>query len=389
MRIALTEEQRQFRDRVREQYAQLLSAPARVALRGGADREPTFRAVIRDMGRRGLLGVALPAEHGGGGGSAVEQFLAFDEAMRADGPAFTTNALAPALLAHGSAEQRQEFVPKLLSGEITICIGYSEPGSGSDLASLTTRAVRDGDEYVINGHKTWTSAAAEADYIWLAARTDPAVKKHKGISLFLVPMGTPGIEVTPIRLLGDQHVNQVHLDDVRVPAGARIGAEHDGWRIITSQLNYERVVLSSSGVIERALEEVLGWAASTLLADGRRVLDEPWVQLTLARVRARLEFLRLLNWRNAWAVAEHGEPRPADASATKVFGGEFYQEAFGALMEVVGAHAVLSDGGPGAVLHAELERAYRDHRILTFAGGTSEIQRALIAAFGLGMPRAY
>jgi alkylation response protein AidB-like acyl-CoA dehydrogenase len=308
--------------------------------------------------------------------------------MRAGAPVpmLTINTVGPTIMNFGTDEQKQHFLPKILKGEIHFCIGYTEPGAGTDLAGLVTSAVRDGDEYVINGQKVFTSLAGDADYIWLAARTDPEAKKHKGISIFAVPMDTPGITVTPMRLLSEHDINQTFFDDVRVPATCLVGEENNGWGLITNQLNHERVTLCSSGVIERSLDEVVTWARNNRLADGRRVIDQPWVQLNLARVRAKLEFLRLINWKVAW-TATQGHLAVADASTTKVFGTEFYLEAFRLLMEVIGERAYLKDGSADSV-RGHLERSYRSLLILTFGGGTNEIQRDLIAMFGLGFPRA-
>jgi len=299
----------------------------------------------------------------------------------------TINSVGPTIMAYGSEEQKAHFVPAILKGEIHFCIGYSEPGAGTDLAALRTSAVRDGDEYIINGQKMWTSLAKGADYIWLAARTDPEAKKHKGISMFLVPMDTPGISLTPLHLLSEHDINQTFFDDVRVPASALVGGENQGWTLITSQLNHERVTLCSSGVIERVLSDVQRWSQETKLADGRRVIDQEWVQVNLARIRARLEFLRLINWKVAW-TATQGHLDAADASSIKVFGTEFYLEAFRLLFEVIGERGYLQDGSPEAVLRGRLERNYRSLLILTFGGGTNEIQRDLISMFGLGFPRA-
>jgi len=331
--------------------------------------------------------VGWPKEYGGRGFTAVEQFVFFDESMRAGAPVpmLTINTVGPTIMEFGSQEQRDFFLPRILKGEIHFCIGYSEPGAGTDLAALKTRAVRDGEEYVINGQKIFTSLAADADYVWLAARTNPEAKKHKGISLFVVPMDTPGVSIVPMRLLSEHNINQTFYEDVRVPSGALVGGENEGWRLITSQLNRERVTLCSPGIIERSLAEARRWAQETKLADGRRVVDQEWVQLSLARVHARLEFLKLINWKVAWASTQ-GRIDVADASTIKVFGTEFYLEAFRLLFEIVGQPGYLKEGAPDAVLKARLERMYRSLLILTFGGGTNEIQRDLIGVFGLGMP---
>ncbi len=389
MYIGLTDEQEALRNEVRAYYDKLLTPEVRAKLTGGGGVGPENRRIVRQMGEDGWLGVGWPKEYGGRGFGAFEQFIWFDESMRSGAPVpmLTINTVGPTIREYGSEEQKDFFLPKILKGEIHFCIGYSEPGAGTDLAALQTRAVRDGDEYVINGQKRWTSLATDADYIWLAVRTNPEVKKHKGISLFVLPMDTPGIKVLPIQVMGESNINQVFFEDVRVPASTRVGEENDGWRLITNQLNNERVTLCSSGIVERALDDVRSWAQETKLADGTRVIDQEWVQLNLARVHARLEYLRLMNWKIA-SEASKGLLKPADASSTKVFGTEFYLEAFRLMMEVLGQNSYVKEGSPGAVLQARLEHSYRGLIILTFGGGVNEVQRDLIAVFGLGMPLA-
>jgi alkylation response protein AidB-like acyl-CoA dehydrogenase len=374
---------------VRDYYKQLLTPAVRAKLTGAGGVGVEQRKVVRQMGADGWLGVGWPKEWGGRGFSAVEQFIWFDESMRAGAPVpmLTINTVGPTIMNYGSDEQKAFFLPKILKGEIHFCIGYSEAGAGTDLAALTTKAERDGDEYIINGQKMWTSLASDADYVWLAVRTNPNVKKHKGISLFIVPMDTPGIKVLPIHVMGESDINQVFYEDVRVPATTRVGEENEGWRLITNQLNHERVTLCSSGIVDRALGEVRAWAQETKLADGSTVIDQEWVQLNLARVHARLEFLRLINWKIASQAAK-GALQPADASSTKVFGTEFYLEAFRLLMEILGQSSYLKETAPGAVLQSRLEHMYRGLIILTFGGGVNEVQRDLIAVFGLGMPLA-
>jgi len=389
MYIGLTEEQERLQQEVRDYYKQLLTPEVRAKLVGSGGIGNEQRKVVRQMGEDGWLGVGWPKEWGGRGFSAVEQFIWFDESMRAGAPVpmLTINTVGPTIMNFGSDEQKEFFLPKILKGDVHFCIGYSEPGAGTDLAALQTKAERDGEEYIINGQKMWTSLASEADYVWLAVRTNPNVKKHKGISLFVIPMDTPGIKVLPINVMGETDINQVFYEDVRVPASTRVGEENEGWRLITNQLNHERVTLCSSGIVERALTDVREWAQQSKVADGSRVIDQEWVQINLARVHARLEFLRLINWKIASEAAK-GALQPADASATKVFGTEFYLEAFRLLMEILGQNSYLKSTAPGAVLQARLENSYRGLIILTFGGGVNEVQRDLIAVFGLGMPLA-
>ncbi len=389
MEIGYTEEHQALRNRLREYYASLLTPEVEAQLAESHGIGPNMRRVVKQMAADGWLGIGWPKEYGGQGLGPIEQYIFFDESMRAGAPVpmLTINTVGPTIMDFGTQEQKDFFLPKILAGDIHFCIGYTEPESGTDLASLQTRAVRDGDEYVINGQKIYTSLAGGADYIWLATRTDPEAAKHKGISMFIVPMDTPGIKVVPMHLLGDHNINYTFYEDVRVPAANLVGGENQGWTLITNQLNHERVTLCSSGIIERALDDVRAWAQNTKLADGRRVIDQEWVQVHLARVYARLEFLKLINWKVAWTATE-GHLDVADASTTKVFGTEFYMEAFKLLLEVVGQAGYLTRDSPDSVLAGRLEMYARSLVILTFGGGTNEIQRDLIAIFGLGLPRS-
>jgi alkylation response protein AidB-like acyl-CoA dehydrogenase len=300
----------------------------------------------------------------------------------------TINTVGPQIMQHGTEEQKRAFLPRILAGEIHFCIGYSEPQAGTDLAALTTRAERDGDDYIVTGQKLWTSLAGDADYCWLAVRTDPKAAKHAGLSILIVDLkGTEGIRIDPLELLSEHDINAVFFDGARVPVANRVGGENKGWKLITGQLNHERVTLCSSGLLERAFEQTRAFARRTKLPDGRRVIDQEWVRVNLARVYAGLEFLRLANWKVAWSGTK-GKLDVADASTIKVFGTEFYLESFRLLMEIIGPRAYLKRGTPEALREvSHLEVLYRSLLILTFGGGTNEIQRDLISLFGLGFPR--
>ncbi len=388
MYIGLTPELEELRDELRAYYAKLLTPEVEAELNTGEGVGPVPRKVWKQMAADGWAGIGWPKEYGGQGRSAIEQFIFFDESMRigAPVPMLTINSVAPTIMRYGSQEQKDFYLPKILAGEIHFAIGYTESDAGTDLASLKTRADRDGDEYVINGQKVFTSLATDADYIWLAVRTDQNVKKHKGISIIIVPTDTPGFKAEPIRNMGGLNTNITYYEDLRVPVGNLVGGENQGWNLITNQLNHERVTLCSSGVVERQLEDTIAWAAATKNADGTRVIDQEWVQINLAKVHAKLEFLKLANYRVA-ADATQGSPlNPADASTIKVFGTEFYLEAFRLLMEIVGPSAPVKFGSPEAVLKGRLEARVRSMHILTFGGGTNEMQRDLIAIFGLNMP---
>jgi len=388
MYIGYTDEQKALRDELRAYYDAMLTDEIQDELSRSEGVGPLARKLWKQMASDGWAGIGWPKEYGGQGRTPIEQFVFFDESMRAGAPVpmLTINSVAPTIMQYGSEEQKAFYLPKILAGEIHFAIGYTEPEAGTDLASLKTRAVRDGDEYVINGQKIWTSLATDVDYVWLAVRTDPDVKKHKGISMLIVPSDAPGFKVEPIRNMGGLNTNITFYDDVRVPVGNLVGEENEGWNLITNQLNHERVTLCSSGIVERQLEDVSAWAKEARLPDGRRVIDQEWVQLNLARVHARLEYLRLINWKVA-ADATAGLPLdPAYASSIKVYGTEFYLEAFRALMEIMGSNAVVKGGSPAAVVQGRIEARTRSMHILTFGGGTNEMQRDLIALFGLGMP---
>jgi alkylation response protein AidB-like acyl-CoA dehydrogenase len=386
MHIGYTEEQESLRKELRDYYHRLITPEMATQLGQGRAVGPLVRRLVLQMGADGWLGIGWPKEYGGQGRTPMEQFLFFDESMRAGAPVpmLTINTVGPTIMHFGSDEQKDRFLPPILRGEIHFCIGYTEPGSGTDLASLTTKAVRDGDEYVINGAKVFTSLASDADYVWLAARTDPEASKHRGISIFIVPTSTPGFRYVPMRLIGEHDINQTFYEDVRVPAANLVGGENNGWTLITNQLNHERVTLCSPGVIEESFDQVRRYAASAPGPSGGRLIDEPWVQLDLARVKAKLEFLKLANWK----VASSEQLDVADASTVKVFGTEFYLDALRLMMGLMGPLGYVVEDSPGAILRGRLERLYRSLVILTFGGGANEIQRELIAMFGLGMPHS-
>ena len=387
MELDLTTEQRKFRDELRGYFVNMMTdALTRELSSGGEGGGPEFRKAMKQMGQDGLLGLSWPKQYGGQERSAIEQFIFADE-VQAIGfplPFLTLSTVGPTLREYGTEEQSQYFCPKVLAGEIFFAIGYSEPAAGTDLASLQTSAVRDGDEWVINGQKMWTSLAQYADYIWLAVRTDPKAKKHRGLSIFLVPTTSKGYSRQAIRTVGGVSTNATFYDDVRVPVENLIGGENNGWRLITGQLNHERISLSTVGRMRRDLQAVTEWARATRV-DGQRVVDKSWVQHNLARIYAKTQVLRLMNWKQAW-FAEKGQPQMAESSAIKVYGSELQIEAYRALMEVLSAPGILAKGSPGAVLQGKIESAYRNGLILTFGGGTNEIQRDIIAMAGMGMP---
>jgi 3-oxocholest-4-en-26-oyl-CoA dehydrogenase alpha subunit len=441
MHLAYTPEQERLREQLREYFAGLMTPELRRGLAntgGDYGDGQAYRAIVRQLGRDGWLALGWPAEYGGRGGSALDQLIFTDEAAIAGVPVpfLTINTVGPTIMRFGTAEQRERYLPRIAAGEIHFSIGYSEPEAGTDLAALRTRAVRvtgdseegmgrgaGGGSYVINGQKMWTSLIQYADYVWLACRTDPEAPRHRGLSILIVPTDAPGFSWTPVHTVAGPTTSATYYSDVRVPASALVGEENQGWPLITNQLNHERVALTSSAPVRSALREVCDWAAATKLASGQRVIDQEWVQLNLARVHAKAEFLKLVNWRIAAeadggdrssshglgpaeadggdrssshglgpAAADGGDRSsshglgPAAASATKVFGTELATEAYRLLMEVLGANAHVREGSAGAVLSGRIERMHRAALILTFGGGTNEVQRDIVAAVGLGLP---
>jgi alkylation response protein AidB-like acyl-CoA dehydrogenase len=392
MRLEYTDEQERLRDEIRATMQQVMTPQRQAAVSERVEGGPAVRECIQALAAADLLGVGWPKEFGGRGFSAIEQFIFAEEARRVNAPIplVTLNTVGPTLMHYGTEEQKQQFLPAILDGSVEFAIGYSEPGAGSDLASLRTTAIRDdlGEGWVINGQKMFTSGAGSADYIWLAARTDPNAKKHKGISIFIVPTSSTGFSWQPLHTMPGVSTFYTFYDNVRVPASAIVAGENQGWQLITTQLNFERAALGNLGALEPLFEQTLQWARDTEL-DGGRVIDKPWVQQALARVEAEVAAYKLINLRVNAAmskgVANIG-PEMGTASAAKVFGTELAPLVARQLLEVLDHNGLRR--GADAPLRGALESAYRVAVISTFGGGANEIQRDIIAMAGLGMPRA-
>ena len=378
MFIELTAEQLQLQAELRQYFSNLVGPDEAKEMQ--ADRHgAAYQAVIRRMGSDGKLGVGWPKEYGGLGFGPIEQQIFVNEAARADVPlpAVTLQTVGPTLQVYGTEAQKKRFLPAILAGEVHFAIGYSEPEAGTDLASLRTTAVRQGDEYIVNGQKIFTTGAHDADYIWLACRTDPAAAKHRGISILIVDTRDPGYSWTPIITNdGAHHTNATYYNDVRVPASMLVGEENKGWQLITTQLNHERVMLGPSGRIEGLRDMVAQWLGEELPSDARD---------TLAKATAAMRVNELLNWEVA-SGTQTGKAAVADASASKVFSSEVIQRLGLALEEVVTRHGDLSEPET-ATLAEYLDKTSKRNLVLTFGGGVNEVQRELICMFGLGLPR--
>ncbi|MCH9722459.1 MAG: acyl-CoA dehydrogenase family protein [Actinomycetia bacterium] len=391
MRISYTPEQEDLRRELRAYFSTLMTAERREALMSTAGEYGSgnvYRETVAQMGRDGWLALGWPTEYGGQARSTMDQLIFTDEAAVAGAPVpfLTINSVAPTIMAFGTEEQKRFYLPGIARGDIHFSIGYSEPGAGTDLANLRTTAVRDGDDYLINGQKMWTSLIQYADYVWLAARTNTEARKHRGISVLIVPTAAEGFSWTPVHTMAGAGTSATYYSDVRIPVGNRVGEENAGWKLVTNQLNHERVALVTAQPIITALTQVRQWAQNTKDAQGARLIDSEWVQLNLARVHAKVEYLKLINWELASAQSE--APSAADASAAKVFGTEFATEAYRLLMEILGPSATLRQDSPGALLRGRVERMHRSSLILTFGGGTNEVQRDIIGMAALGLPRA-
>lgn len=390
MFIDLTPEQHRLRLRVRDYFNALMTPELRVRLRG-AEGGDEYRRVVRQMGRDGWLAVGWPKEHGGQGYAATEQLIFFEEANIAGAPLpfVTISTVGPALMAHGTPAQKAQFLPGIAAGETIFAIGYSEQQAGSDLATLKTQARLEGDlrsgRFIVNGQKLWTSGIEAADHVWLAVRTSPDLPRHKGISLLIADTAARGFSHTLIETVGNVTA-ATYYDNVEVPADRLVGELHGGWKLITAQLNHERLGLGSwSDKVFGPFRKVLLWAKARD-EQGRRAIDQPWVRRSLAECYARMEAMRLINFRIA-ADLEAGGMDVALASTTKVYGSEGVIEILRRLMEIVGGSALVRAGSSAAFLMGELEYEIRASTINTFGGGTNEIQRELIAQFGLGLPR--
>ncbi|MCW6530079.1 acyl-CoA dehydrogenase family protein [Sphingomonas sp. MMSM20] len=389
MRVEPSAEQRALRDEFRAYLHGIMTDEVRAAT-AGAESGPVYRQVIRQMGRDGWLTPGWPVQYGGKGLDPAMQKILLEELVLAEAPFpfVTVNTVGPALMRLGTEAQKREILPRIASGDLIFAIGYTEPGAGSDLAALKTRAVRDGDDFVINGQKIFTSGAEGADYVFLAARTDPAAPKHKGITIFMMDATTPGFSVSPIWTVGGIRTNVTYYEDVRVPAAMIIGAENAGWRLIAEQLNHERIGLAALTYGGNGcFDDVVNWARGIATPDGGRLIDQGWVQLALGECYALLRAIGLMGDRVGWEVSQ-GLTRPELASGLKVFGTEGMIRALRLLLDVMGAAGLVRGGSPGAQLRGRIEREYRKCQINTFGGGTAEVLRDMVAQVGFNMPRA-
>ncbi len=389
MYIDLSPDQHQLRTKVRDYFNNLMAGDLKLRMRGAEGGEE-YRNLLKTMGRDGWLALGWPKEYGGQGYGPTEQLIFFEEALIAGAPLpfVTINTVGPTLMINGTPEQKEKFLPGIAAGEIVFAIGYSEPGAGTDLATLKTTAEVQEDKFVVNGNKLWTSGAEAADYIWLAARTDPNLPRHKGISIIILDAKSPGFSHTVIKTLSNPTA-ATYYDNVEVPRGNLVGQLNGGWKLITEQLNHERLGLGAySDKVTAQFNRVLAWAKAPD-ENGGRAIEQAWVQRLFAQSYSRLEAMRLINFRIAQMLENHdlGLDFIALASATKVYGSEGAIEILKNLQEIVGAAGMVQTGSAAARLQGEIEYETRAATTLTFGGGVNELQRELVAQFGIGMPR--
>ena len=346
---------------------------------------PLMQAFRTELDGLGWLRMCWPEDYGGQGKSPWYQFILIEELEYWGMPynMLSVSSVAPAIMAFGSEDQKKKYLPGVWDGTVSFAIGYTEPNAGTDLASLETRAVRDGDDWVINGQKIFTSQAEVSTHIWLAARTDPDAPKHRGISMFIVPTDTPGITITPMWTMSGMRTNQTFYDNVRVSSDALIGEENRGWYTLTHALDHERVALAPTSGLGRNFDSLIEH-----LRDRRpELLQDRAVRLRLAEMKLDLHTQRALATKNGSIIAHGGTPT-MEASMAKVWSSELRYRMHSLAMDLLGRYGGLTrESNEVAPMGGRLESSYRMSPILRFGGGTNEIQRSIIAQRGLGLPR--
>ena len=343
----------------------------------------------RALGAQGWIAASWPEEYGGQGRDPMEMTAMRDELRMAGVPTDglgQTIMIARTLRAVGTEEQKQQFIPPALAGEIIFALGYTEPDSGSDVAAAKTRAVRDGDEWVIDGQKMFTTLAHEATYVFLLTRTNPDVPKHQGLTMFLVPLDSPGVEIHPVHTMGGERTNATFYSEVRVPDSLRVGEVDGGWDVMTVALTFERGGFALSEA-DRVWQQTVDWATATRRPDGTRVIDDPLVRERLAAMRIHDEVARLLALRCSYVAATGALPG-VEGSMHKLFYAEAMTADADELLDMLGVDGVLPHGDAEAPVDGWVEHLYRHAAVTTIYGGTSEVQRDIIASRGLGLPRS-
>ncbi|MDP1820742.1 MAG: acyl-CoA dehydrogenase family protein [Acidimicrobiales bacterium] len=389
MDFDLTPEQTEWREAVRSFLSRHLTPELRDELLAlGFSHSPLVQQFQKEVADQGWWGVNWPVEYGGLDKTAMEQLILIDELEYAGAPSLplTVTSLGPMIIRFGTEENKRDWLPLVTRGEATFALGYSEPDAGTDLASLRTKAELDGDEWIINGQKIWNSEAHLATHEWLAVRTDPDAPKHRGISVIIVPIDSPGITIQPLWTWGDVRTNQVYFEDVRVPKGNLIGEVNQGWYYIVGALAFERMALGTTGSLRRLFDDLVDFCGRTMF-DGQTLSERPEVQLRLAELAVDLEVSQLFSLQTATLMDAGGIPAK-EASMQKVFTTELRTKLADWGTQIVDLYGQLHQSDEDAALSGRLERAYRMAPFLRFGGGTNEVMRSIIAERGLGLPRS-
>jgi len=389
MRYDYTPAQKQWRDEVRAFVRKHVTEALRAEMRqaGNEGDGPLAKAFHKQLFAKGWWGVAWPKEFGGLGKSAVEQFIFVEEMSMAGAPAMSLSvvSVAPTILRSGTEEQKQTWLPGILNGTIEFAVAYSEPDAGTDLANLKTKAVLDGDEWVIDGQKIWNTGAHTCTHNWVAVRTEPDARKHQGISMMIVPMHLPGITVQGIWTMSNIRTNLVFFENVRVPRANLIGERGMGFYYAMMALDFERIMLGSVGMLMRLLEELKVFVRRKQ-RDGKPLGSIPWVRRAMADLEMRVEVGRQLGLLNAFLM-EQGVVPTKEGSMSKVYVTELNAHFATVGLEILGLAGQLDPTDPDAPLHGRLQWVYTIAPMQRFGGGTNEVQRMIIAQRGLGMPR--
>ena len=387
MHFVLTPEQEEWRAEVRQFLREKLTPAVKEELGLSLIPSASSPSFYKDIADKGWIALNWPEEHGGLAKSAVEQIILNEEFEYAGAPALpmTATGLAPMIIRYGSEGNKRTWLPPIKSGEVTFALGYSEPDAGTDLANLRTRAVLDGDEWVVDGQKIWNSEAHLSTHEWLAVRTDPESSRHRGISVLIVPLDSPGITVDPIWTWGDERTNLIFFDEVRVPRENLIGEANQGWSYIVGALTLERVTASSTGSLQRLFDETVDFAVRTVL-DGAPIAARPEVQLRLAELATELEVARLIAHQAA-AMIDAGEIPVAEAAMQKVVTTELRAKIADYGMQLADLYGQLRTSDGQAPLDGRMEQSYRLAPMFRFAAGTNEVMRTIIAEQALGLPR--
>jgi alkylation response protein AidB-like acyl-CoA dehydrogenase len=343
-------------------------------------------AFRRKIGQRGWFGLNWPPEYGGLGLSAMHQHLLMSEFeyWGVPGPDLTVTSVAPMIMRHGTEQNKKEFLPPIARGEIVCAVGYSEPNAGTDLASLRTRAVRDGDEWVITGSKIWNSGAQRSTHEWLCVRTDPDAPRHRGISVIMVPIDLPGVEIHPLYAWSGYRTNETFFHEVRVPVTNLIGEVNAGWTYITGALDLERGALTNAGDLRRALDDLVALAARPV-RDGSVPARESVFRRRLAQAEADVEVATLMGYEAA-SILDCGRIPTVEVSVEKIFTSELRQRIADLAIDLLGPDGLIAHRSPGAPLDGFFERLYRVSPLMRFGGGTNEVLRDVIAQRGYGLP---